>query len=36
LGKELINKVQEWQGFCCERLADVRVVPQIHKLVGLK
>jgi len=36
LGRELIDKVQEWQRFCCERLADVRVVPQIHKLVGLK
>ncbi len=36
LDKGLINKIREWQRLCCGMLADVRVIPQLHKLIGIR
>lgn len=36
LGKDLIEKVRGLQRFCAGRLSDVRVIPQVHKYLGLR
>ena len=32
----LMKKVRQFQTFALEFLSDVRIVPQVHKLVGVK
>ncbi len=36
LNNTLMDKIQAFQRFALESLSDVRVIPQIHKLAGVK
>ncbi len=36
LTKSLLNKIVELQGFCFGHLKDVRIMPQLHKMAGVK
>lgn len=36
LNKTLLDKIQEFQKLCTLRLIDTRIIPQIHKILGLK
>jgi len=36
LGRELAEKLQEFKKFSKDHLDDVRVIPQVHKLAGIK
>ncbi len=36
MGKELTKKLIDFQDFCCHYLSYVRVIPQIHKFLGLR
>ena len=36
LDKELLAKLRSWQKYCRQRLSDVQVVPQLHKMIGIK
>ena len=36
INKVLMDKIQEFQNFSLKFLSDVRVIPQMHKLVGVK
>lgn len=36
LGARLFKKLSDFQEICFEHLADVRIMPQLHKLMGVK
>ncbi|MEW6009007.1 MAG: radical SAM protein [Candidatus Omnitrophota bacterium] len=36
LSKQLIIKIRDFQRFCLKHLSDVRIIPQMHRLVGLR
>jgi organic radical activating enzyme len=36
LGKDLADKLQEFKKYSKSYLSDVRVIPQLHKVVGIK
>lgn len=36
IGKELMKKIERFQDFCLNDLSDVRVIPQMHKIMGVR
>jgi 7-carboxy-7-deazaguanine synthase len=36
LGKELMEKIKQFQEICLSKLSDVRIICQMHKLAGIK
>lgn len=36
ISESLMNKIEEFQKFSLEFLSDVRIIPQMHKFVGVK
>lgn len=36
MGRELMKKLRDFQDFCCHLLSCVRIIPQIHKFLGLR
>ena len=36
IDEDVISKCQEYQNYCLKYLSDVRVIPQMHKVMGLR
>ena len=36
IDEDVISKCQEYQSYCLKYLSDVRVIPQMHKMMGLR
>lgn len=36
LGKEFLAKTRQWEKYCSQRLDCVQVIPQLHKITGVK